>query len=140
MGSQSGSQTVSVWCLLPVRRFAAGASGAVDVLHSNIPRRTTLAIDTDSDSDSDPDLDFDFDRHNDLTDRQPRPSYSPHHRVRVRVPLRWVRVRFWAEPEPVRKPHWAATKGLRGRMGSTQVRVRVRVGVGGRRGLLKRYH
>ena len=30
-------------------------------------------------------------------------SYSPHHRVRERVPLRWVRVRFWAELEAVRK-------------------------------------
>ncbi|MDD8046395.1 MAG: hypothetical protein PHF14_08025, partial [Verrucomicrobiota bacterium] len=29
--------------------------------------------------------------------------YSPHHRVLVRVPLRCVRVRFWAELEPVRK-------------------------------------
>ncbi|MGI6302022.1 MAG: hypothetical protein ACOX52_13350 [Verrucomicrobiota bacterium] len=28
-------------------------------------------------------------------------SYSPHHRVRV--PLRCVRVRFWAELEAVRK-------------------------------------
>ena len=26
-------------------------------------------------------------------------SYSPYHRVRVRVPLRCVRVRFWAELE-----------------------------------------
>ncbi|MGI6302300.1 MAG: hypothetical protein ACOX52_14795 [Verrucomicrobiota bacterium] len=37
-------------------------------------------------------------------------SYSPHHRVRGRVPLRCVRVRFWAELEAVRK-------GLRIRMG-----------------------
>jgi hypothetical protein len=29
--------------------------------------------------------------------------YSPHHRVRERVPLRCVRVRFWAELEVVRK-------------------------------------
>ena len=38
------------------------------------------------------------------------PTYSPHHRVRERVPLRCVRVRFWAELEAVRK-------GLRIRMG-----------------------
>ena len=37
-------------------------------------------------------------------------KYTPHHRVRVRVPLRCVRVRFWAELEAVRK-------GLRIRMG-----------------------
>ncbi|MGI6304167.1 MAG: hypothetical protein ACOX52_24430 [Verrucomicrobiota bacterium] len=33
-------------------------------------------------------------------------SYSPHHRVRVRVPLRCVRVRFWTELEAVRKGPW----------------------------------
>ncbi|MGI6300257.1 MAG: hypothetical protein ACOX52_04235 [Verrucomicrobiota bacterium] len=37
-------------------------------------------------------------------------TYSPHHRVRTRVPLRCVRVRFWAVLEAVRK-------GLRIRMG-----------------------
>ncbi|MGI6303219.1 MAG: hypothetical protein ACOX52_19465 [Verrucomicrobiota bacterium] len=30
-------------------------------------------------------------------------TYSPHHRVRARVPLRCVRVRFWAVLEAVRK-------------------------------------
>ncbi|MGI6303074.1 MAG: hypothetical protein ACOX52_18730 [Verrucomicrobiota bacterium] len=33
-------------------------------------------------------------------------TYSPHHRVRGRVPLRCVRVRFWAELEAVRKGPW----------------------------------
>ncbi|MGI6303261.1 MAG: hypothetical protein ACOX52_19675 [Verrucomicrobiota bacterium] len=41
---------------------------------------------------------------------------SPHHRVRVRVPLRCVRVRFWAELEAVRK-------GLRIRMGRTPAEI-----------------
>ena len=33
-------------------------------------------------------------------------TYSPHHRLRVLVPLRCVRVRFWAELEAVRKGPW----------------------------------
>lgn len=61
---------------------------------------------------------FGFDSSNDLTDRQPSYpysypytytstytySYSPHHRVGERVLLRCVGVRFWAEPEGVRRP------------------------------------
>ncbi|MGI6303553.1 MAG: hypothetical protein ACOX52_21205 [Verrucomicrobiota bacterium] len=62
----------------------------------------------DSDSDTDPDPDSD----NDLTGGNPSYTYtytypySPHHRVRERVPLRCVRVRFWAELEVVRKGPW----------------------------------
>jgi hypothetical protein len=37
--------------------------------------------------------------------------YSPDHRVRARVPLRCVRVRFWAVLEAVRKGPWEARSG-----------------------------
>ncbi|MGI6300216.1 MAG: hypothetical protein ACOX52_04030 [Verrucomicrobiota bacterium] len=36
----------------------------------------------------------------------PSYTYSPDHRVRARVPLRCVRVRFWAVLEAVRKGPW----------------------------------
>ncbi|MGI6299504.1 MAG: hypothetical protein ACOX52_00365 [Verrucomicrobiota bacterium] len=40
-----------------------------------------------------------------MADRHPSYTYtySPHHRVRERIPLRCVRVRFWTELEAVRK-------------------------------------
>ena len=67
------------------------------------------------DPDPDPDFDSDFDSYNDQADRQLSYSYSysysPHPRVRERVPLRCVRVRFWAEPAVVRKTHRGIAEG-----------------------------
>jgi hypothetical protein len=71
----------------------------------------------DPDPDPDFDFDFDFDSYNDQADRQLSYSYSysysysPHPRVRERVPLRCVRVRFWAEPAVVRKAHRGIAEG-----------------------------
>ncbi|MGI6300424.1 MAG: hypothetical protein ACOX52_05105 [Verrucomicrobiota bacterium] len=61
----------------------------------------------------------------------PSYTYSPHHRVRVRVPLRCVRVRFWAELEPVRKAHWGIAEGSAAPDGEDSRRDRR-----GRRGVL----
>ena len=70
------------------------------LLEGQVPTRAGI----DFDFDSDPDFDFDFGTMIWLIDTPPYTytytyPYSPHQRVRERVPLRWVRVRFWAELE-----------------------------------------
>ncbi|HCF96049.1 MAG TPA: hypothetical protein DEW46_13400, partial [Verrucomicrobia bacterium] len=55
----------------------------------------------------------------------PRP---PHHRVRVRVPLRCVRVRFWAELEDIRKGPWRSKLGVGVAIGLGIARMRNGIG------------
>ncbi len=89
--------------------FSVGAMTVLWTLHAYTPRRIKRTIDPDSDTDPDPDFPRSARTRTSHRTRTRTPLFakskatlamiSRHsHRVRERVPLQWVRVRFWAQP------------------------------------------